>query len=207
MKKPIGKYNWKKALITVCIVGVLILGVGLPIFAPLGIEAFLSWASVIIVLYAIWISVQSLILSRATTRPFLNLQLNLIKGSSLDRAILVAEMENTGNLPADQVTVNCSWYIQTSDHAEQCSLELEKANQSIIFPAERAKSTYLVKSSEDVNKLTHQGSRVKVTANYNNKLSKQGHTTQRTFRIVFASAAPSFNVAQTITVPEEDYWD
>lgn len=207
MKESIRNHNWKKALITVCIVGALILGVGLPIFAPLGFEAFLSWASVIIVLYAIWISVQSLTLSRATSRPFLSVRVKLSKGLSLDRAILIAGIENTGNLPADHVAVDCSWYIQTTDGIEQCSLELEKASQSIIFPADKAESTYLVKSMENVDKLTHKGSRVKVTANYQNKLARQRHTTKRVFRIVFASVAPSADAAQAVAIPEEDYWD
>lgn len=176
-----------------------VLAVGLVVAIPV-----ISMAIAVISLY---LANKALGLTQATTRPFLNIKLNLIKGVSLDRAILVAEVENTGSLPADQVAVNCSWFIQTDDCTEKCQLELEKTNQLIIFPAETAKSTYLVNSSEDVNRLTHQGSRVKVTANYKNKLTKQGHTTQRTFRIAFASAAPSFNVSQTIVVPKEDYWD
>jgi len=149
----------------------------------------------------------SLTLTRAVQRPFLNIQVNISKGLSLDRAILTAEIENTGNLPGDQVMVDCSWHIEATDNTVQCSLEVEKPSQSIIFPTDKAKSIYLVKGEENVSNLTHKGSRVKVIVNYQNKLTGQRHTTRRTFRIAFASATPSSDMAQAIVIPEEDYWD
>lgn len=149
----------------------------------------------------------SLELTRVTTRPFLNVQLSLTKRMSLDRAIFTTEIENTGNLPADKVTVDCSWYIEESGNVKKCSLELEKPSQSTVFPADKAHCTYLVKGKENVDNLTHKGSRVKVTVNYQNKLTGQRQNTRRTFRIGFASAATSFDTAQAIVIPEEDYWD
>ncbi len=146
-------------------------------------------------------------LTRATTRPFLNIQLNLIKGMSLDKAIFELAIQNTGNFPADYVIIECTWFIHRDDHIENCVLELEKVNPSIVFPSGETKTVYLVKGRENVDKLTVPGSLVKVTAKYKNKLTKKNHTTQRTFRIAFASATPSVNMAQAIVAPEEDYWD
>jgi hypothetical protein len=151
---------------------------------------------------------ESLVLTRATTRPFLNIQLNLVKGMRLDRAIFELAIQNTGNLPADHVIIKCTWFIIHKDgHIEDCALDLEKVNPPIVFPSGEIKTTYLVKGTENVDKLTVQGSRVKVTAEYKNKLTEQSHTTRRTYRVAFASAAPSFNVAEAIVTPEEDYWD
>jgi len=150
---------------------------------------------------------KSLQLTRATSRPFLTVHLILSKGVSLDRAILIPSVQNTGNFPADHVTVDCSWYISRSNTVEQCPLRSEKTSQSIIFPADKAEPTYLVIGSESVDKLTHEGSRVKVTVDYQNKFTGQSHTVRRTFRIIFASASPSIAAAQAVAVPEEDYWD
>jgi hypothetical protein len=150
---------------------------------------------------------KSLELARTTTRPFLNVHVNLVKGFSLDRAILALTIQNTGNLPADHVTVECSWYLVKGEGTEECSLKSEKACQSIIFPSDKAETTYLVEGEAEVGELTNPGSRVKVIVNYQDTLSKERHTTRRTFRIGFASAAPSFNIAQTISIPDEDIWD
>lgn len=171
------------------------------------LSLFIAVVATMAALWSMKLTRDSLTLTRAAERPFLGIQVNISKGISLDRAILTLEIENTGNLPGDQVMVDCSWNIEETDNTEQRSLEVEKPSQSIIFPGDKAKSTYLVNGREDVSNLTHEGSRVKVKISYQNKLTGQLHTTRRTFRIAFASAAPSFDVAQAIVVPEEDYWD
>ena len=149
---------------------------------------------------------EALKLARITTRPFLNIKVNLLKWDAVNRVILAVEAENTGNLPADHVTINCSFYKGTDDGNALCSLELEKPIQSIIFPAETAKTTYLIKSS-DRDSLTHMRSRVNVIVNYQNKLANQRHTTKRTFRMRYASGDTAINEAQAIVIPEEDHWD
>ena len=189
---------------------VVVLAIGLAVLLGLreGIAiafAFLSMAiAVFFAMNSLLITRRSLQLTMATSRPFLSVRVRLDKGF---RAILTIAVENTGSLPADQVVVDCSWHIQTTDRIEHCSLELEKASQSIIFPADSGESTYLVRSRDNVDKLTHEGSRVKVTVNYQNKLAGQRHTTRRAFCIVFASATPSTDASQAVVIPEEDYWD
>jgi hypothetical protein len=150
---------------------------------------------------------KSLELARTITRPFLNVHVNLVTGASLNRAILALTIQNTGNLPADHVVVECSWYLIKGEGTEECSLKLEKASPSIVFPADRVESTYLVKGRDAVGRLTNEGGRVNVTVNYQNKLTMQRHTTQRTFCIVVASVSPSINTHQAVSIPEEDYWD
>ena len=149
---------------------------------------------------------EALKLARITTRPFLNIKVNLLKWDIANRVILAVEAENSGNLPADQVTMDCSFYKGIDDGNELCSLELEKPIQSIIFPSETAKTTYVIKSS-DKDRLLHIRSRVNVIVNYQNKLTKQRHTTKRTFHMRYASGDTAINESQPIVVPEEDYWD
>jgi hypothetical protein len=179
----------------------------------LAFAVFLGWntgypiaLSFVIAVFSIGIASRALHLTRATTRPFLNIKVNLLKWDAVNRVIFAVEAENTGNLPADQVTINCSFYKGTDDDNALCSLELEKPIQSIIFPAETAKTTYLIKSS-DRDRLTHIRSRVNVIVNYQNKLTKQQHTTKRMFRMRYASGDTAINEAQAIVIPEEDHWD
>jgi hypothetical protein len=152
-------------------------------------------------------ALNSLSLTRTTTRPFLNVQVNLIKGINPNRAIFAVEISNTGNLPADRVNSSCSWYIDSKNGIKRYQIELEKQCPTIIFPSDKVTATYLVNGKDNVNILTHEGSRIKAVVYYDNKLTGQKHTTQRTYRIAFASAATSFNIAQTIVIPEDDNWN
>lgn len=171
------------------------------------ISLFVAIIAAIVALWSLKTTRDSLELSRTTTRPFLNIKGNVSRGLNPDINMLIIVIENTGKLPGDDVKVDCSWYIESTELTKQCTLKVEKPGQSIIFPSEKAESMYLVEGKENVDNLTHKGSSVKVTVNYQNKLTGQQHTTRRTFSIEFTFATPSIRVAQAIVVPEKDYWD
>ena len=85
-------------------------------------------------------------------------------------------------------------------------MKLEKPIQSIIFPGETATSTYLIEG-DDINKLTQEGSFVKVQIEYQNILTEKTHHTSRTFNIRFTYEPTGARVKEAINVPEKDTWD
>jgi hypothetical protein len=208
--------SWTDKIVLACIIAIL---AGIILYLDwaweiYGIDYTLAFASLVVAtiaataaLISLGITRKSLYLTRIVARPFLNIQLNLVKGMNLDRAVFELVILNTGRLPAEHVIIECVWFLLRDKSIENCPLELEKTSPSIIFPSSEAKITYLVRGNDNVDKLTFEGSRVKVIVGYKDKLTKQNHTTQRIFRITFASAASSFNTAQAIVIPEEDYWE
>ena len=176
-------------------------------FIIVAIAALFAGTSVTIAERSLRKTEEALELTRATTRPFLTVVLVLSKGLSLDRAILMPDIQNTGNLPADKVSVDCAWYIQENNGVKQCPLKMDKESPSIFFPGDKMGPTYLIVGREAVENITHRGSHVRVTIKYQNRLTLRQHNTRRTFRIAYTSALPSLDTAQAIPIPEEDYWD
>ena len=177
-------FNWLRALVTAVVMGALILGIGLPVFAPLGIDAFLSWASVIIVLYAIWISVQALNLAKATQRPFLTVvrepeEPKIIVDAGNPRVIL--HIQNTGNLPADRVSILCG--LRTSAHKEvvvKLKHSPSDLEPSIYFPGVNVDHTYYM-CKEKSNELFEGEYSVVIDIKYDNKVARKKCSTVRTF--------------------------
>ena len=139
------------------VIVVIVVGFAVVIGLLEGLALSFSVLSIIVSVFfasrSLVIAGRSLQLSVATNRPFLNIDLSLVKVVILDRAILIPKIQNTGNSPADEVLVDCSWYLQTDNHVEPCPLELEESCHQIIFPAEKAEPTYLVVGREAVDNL------------------------------------------------------
>ena len=148
---------------------------------------------------------ESLRLTRAGTRPFLNVLLTVARDFNRNRAYLYAEVENTGNLPADDTTIKCEWYLQTNGQKETQQLGEEKEYSSVIFPGVKAGPTYLVEDAQ-VDRIGSPDSRVCVSVSYRNKLTNELHETRRTFRFVYAVGHTTFHQFQAIPVSSEDYW-
>mgnify|MGYP007088117760 CR=1 FL=1 len=62
--------SWKRALVNFGIGATVILGGGIPLAISSGIIGFLAYSSIIVALYAIFVSMKSLQLTEATQRPF-----------------------------------------------------------------------------------------------------------------------------------------
>ncbi|MBA7637997.1 hypothetical protein ES703_45646 [subsurface metagenome] len=200
-------YNWVKALLTVCVVGGLVFGVGLPIFAPLGIEAFLSWASVIIVLYAVWISVQSLNLSKATQRPFLTTveepQEPEVIGEATNPRIIL-HIGNTGNLPADRISILCALYTSTNMDIG-ISLRHDKTALAppIYFPGVTVQHTFYLEQ-EHFKECQKGRFTVRILIKYGNKIAKKTCNTQRSFIYEALNRTPLSPINST---HRDDWWD
>ncbi len=168
---------------------------------------YIASATAVIAGLGLILTNKSLILTRETTRPFLNVDMNIPGGASIDRRIVNLVITNTGNLPADHVVVDCHWYSLINDIVEDWPVQLEKPCQSIIFPSDKAEPTYIIEEQSEVAKLYNIENGAKITISYRNKLTGSRHTTRRTFRIVIASISSAINMPQPISVPSEDFWD
>lgn len=148
---------------------------------------------------------ESLQLTRASQRPFLNVMLTLARDFNRDRAYLYAEIENTGDFPADGAAVKCEWYIQSNGINETQQLREEKEVPSTIFPGVKTGPTFLVEEAQ-VDKIGAPDSRVRVSVSYSNKLTHGLHETRRTFRFVYAVGHTTFHQIQAVPIAKEDYW-
>ena len=144
-------------------------------------------------------------LTRAGVRPFLNVILTLARDFNRDRAYLYAEIENTGDLPADGTAVKCEWYIQSNGTIETQQLGEEKEILPTIFPGVKTGPTYLVEEAQ-VDRIGSPDSRVRISVTYHNKLTNGLHETGRTFRFVYAVGHTTFHQIQAVPVSKEDYW-
>ena len=144
-------------------------------------------------------------LTRASVRPFLNVMLTLARDFNRDRAYLYAEIENTGDLPADGTSVKCEWYIQDNGTIETQQLREEKGFPSVIFPSVKTGPTFHVEEAQ-VDKIGAPDSRVRISVSYKNKLTHKLHETRRTFRFVYAVGHTTFHQFQAIPIAKEDYW-
>jgi hypothetical protein len=145
-------------------------------------------------------------LTRASMRPFLNVMLTLAKDFNRNRAYLYAEIENTGDFPADGTSVKCEWYIQGNETIETQRLQAEKEFPSVIFPGVKTGPTFLLEEAQ-VDRIGTPDSRVCISVSYKNKLTGKPHETRRTFRFVYAVGHTTFHQIQAVPIPEEDYWD
>ena len=144
-------------------------------------------------------------LTRASVRPFLNVMLTLARDFNRDRAYLYAEIENTGDLPADRTAVKCEWYIQSNGITETQQLREEKEFPSVIFPSVKTGPTFHVEEAQ-VDKIGAPDSRVRISVSYKNKLTHKLHETRRTFRFVYAVGHTTFHQIQAVPLWNEDYW-
>lgn len=207
LRNIFGNYNWVKALLTVCVVGGLVLGVGLPIFAPLGIEAFLSWASIIIVLFAVWISVQSLNLSKATQRPFLTTveepqEPEVIGEAEKPRIIL--HVGNTGNLPADRISILCALYTSINrDTGVLLKHSSSDLAPPIYFPGVEIGHTFYMEPQQFLE-CTKGEYTIRVIIKYENRVAKKQCNTQRSFIYDALATTP---MSPKNSTHRDDWWD
>jgi len=128
---------------------------------------------------------ESLQLTRAGTRPFLNVLLTVARDFNRNRAYL--------------------WYRHDENPAESHRLQEEKGYPSVIFPGVKAGPTFFAEE-EQLDRIKAPGSRVRVTVSYRNKLTNEMLETRRTFRFVNAVGHTTFHQVQAVPVSEEDYW-
>lgn len=128
MKKKFNNFKWIRALVYVLIGGAIIFGGGYPFYKSNDITGFLSYASIILVGYAVFVSIKSLQLARNTQRPFLSLPLAEPIPISIERDIVTInfKIQNSGLLPASDVHADTTFYDKDE--------KVTETNQSNKYP-------------------------------------------------------------------------
>ncbi len=151
----------------------------------------------------------SLELTRATQRPFLNAPgITVIwsgnDGSPTPVNYFVIQISNTGIFPANQVSVVLN-VSETDSDSQKHLFMVEREIPSICFPNEEIVNL-IFREAEEKGKLTValQGKlKVQIEISYQNKLTQKIHKTIRSYLVQY------FPTAQSEPTPlrEEDYWD
>lgn len=148
---------------------------------------------------------EALELTRATTRPFLNVSTpkSIVAQSSMELVIC-----NTGNIPADRVEILCTLCTMEKEEVVK-EYELTpwtKQAPSIYFPGDEVGPHYSwsPKDYDFVDDETRRKTTIRVTIDYRNKLTQKTHTTNRMF---MAGVSNQAYIYQLVPIPPKDYWD
>jgi len=152
----------------------------------------------------------SLILTRATTRPFLNVVggISVIWSRDDGRPTLinyfVIHIGNTGIFPADHVSVVLNVSKTNSDNQKHLFV-VEGEIPSICFPGEEISNLTFreTKEKEQLNVANQDKLKVIIEISYQNKLTHQFHKTIRSY------LAQYFPIEQREPTPlrRDDFWD
>ncbi len=200
----------------VCILVAVFVGVGIYYFLnwiwdTYGQEHALTYAAMIIATIAamaalgsLKITRDSLKLTRATARPFLDVAESVschTYTTSIGR--IIANIYNKGIFPADEVSVNCKVRRIKANTEESLSLPAEdgKKYPSIYFPGDNIECRF-----EKAGIQMDRGDelRVHITISYRNKLTEETHRTVRAYSMTFS---PVDRDELLSLYPKEDYWD
>ena len=186
----------------------VILGGGIPLAISSGIIAFLAYSSIVAALYAIFVSMKSLQLTRATQRPFLNVTRISVhwSGDSVHPSPLnyiFIGISNTGNFPADNVSF--LFNVWRSKNKRKHLLQMEAADTSIYFPNVDNPNLMFREASKKNRLIANLGDkiRVQIEIGYYNKLTKTTHKTVRSYLTEYNPTAHH----EPTPIPEADYWD
>jgi len=212
------KNNWKTNLIIACIFAIFI---GFYFYidwiwdtqgqslALSQISLFIAIIVAIVALGSLKITGNSLELTRATQRPFLNvLGITVIwsrnDGSPTPVNYFVIHISNKGIFPANQVSVVLNVSKTDSDNQTHIFV-VDREIPSICFPSEDI-INLIFREAEEKEKLTValKGKlKVQIEISYQNKLTQRIHKTNRSYLVQY------FPTAQSEPTPlrEEDFWD
>ena len=185
-------------------------------FGPLNSYIFI-WLSIVIATVAAFntvraslIASKSLELSRATTRPFLNVVggISVIwsrnDGSPTPVNYFVIHVGNTGIFPADHVSVVLNVSKTNSDNQKHLFV-VEGEIPSICFPGEGINNLIFreTKEKEQLTLANQDKLKVIIEISYQNKLTHQFHKTIRSY---LAQYVPTAQRAPT-PLRRDDFWD
>lgn len=184
-------------------------------FGPLNSYIFI-WLSIVIATVAAFnavtaslIASKSLELSRATTRPFLNVVgISVIwsrnDGSPTPVNYFVIHIGNTGIFPADHVSVVLNVSKTNSDNQKHLFV-VEGEIPSICFPGEEINNLIFreTKEPEQLSVANQDKLKVIIEISYQNKLMHQFH------KIIRSYLAQYFPTGQRAPTPlrRDDFWD
>ncbi len=173
------------------------------------VSLFFTFIIAIVALVSLKITRDSLELTRATTRPFLNvfrigLDWSRNDGTPTPVNYFVIQIRNEGISPANQVSVGLS--VSKTDRDNQKHLFMvEGETPSICFPSEEIQNLMFREAAEN-EKLTvtlNGKLKVQIEINYQNKLTQKIHKTMRSYLVQYSPTATS----EPTPIVAEDYWD
>ncbi len=178
---------------------------------PLNSYFFLSFSLIIATAAAInsaiaaTIASRSLRTTRATQRPFLNVEDSVtcyLYPKSIGR--IIASINNKGNFPADEVSASCEVRRIKRNAVDNYSLPFqnEKAYYpSHCFPGDGIQYFF---EKEGIEMEREDKLEVYITIKYRNKLTEEKHKTIRAYSMIFTPRDANEILPP---YPQEDYWD
>jgi len=151
---------------------------------------------------------QSLELTRATQRPFLNLSRidvvwreNAIHDSHLQYFII--DINNTGSLPADNVSLRC--IVWKTRSKVKHVLDSEVSNASICFPNEEIQNLRFSDTNQKKRLVAKVGGKiqVRIEIDYDDKSTNTAHKTVRSYLTEYNPTARH----EPTPIPHIDHWD
>ena len=183
--------------VSVALVGIAVLAFATYLAIKFGIAIFFAFLSIAIVLYfakrtvkltskSLELTRESLELSRATQRPFLHVSRISLVWSRIDRKpnnidYFVIAINNTGNLPADKLSIDFHVFKANEKRKKSKFIAIEPLavcfpNQEIInlkFSESNANNKLLLACGDELN--------IQIKVNYSNKITSTSHKTVRSY--------------------------
>ncbi|MFC2035834.1 hypothetical protein ACFLUJ_06920 [Chloroflexota bacterium] len=162
-------------------------------FGPLHNYVFI-WISILIASVAALNAILSSLIARDSQRPFLNVSRVHLNWSNLQMNCsninnFIIGVENTGNFPADEVSIRFS--VWKSEKGSQKHLFVMKEESQIYFPNEDKPNIHFSEPDEE-NKLSvtqEEKVQIEVEIYYKNKLTHSCHKTTRLFQTQFTQGS------------------
>ena len=192
---------------------IIIIGVAVIAFAVnLGLEAgiaisitfLLGAAAIFFASRSLKVTQDSLELSRATTRPFLNVS---VSETILTQSTLELIICNTGALPADKVEILCTLCTMENEVViKEYELPTWNKAPSIYFPGDEVGPTYhwSPRDYDFTDDSTRGKTLIRVTIDYRNRLTQEAHTTTRVFMAEVSNMQGQYLL---MPIPKYDSWD
>ena len=169
---------------------------------PPGVSFIIAVVAALAALLAANKANESVELVKATTRPFLNIATPALAAGTPDaEPAFNVVIRNTGNLPADEVSIFADVFVQEDGGGRKENLIAKLVNySSICFPGEKIVLNHLVKAlcgGLGLNEVV-----MRVTVEYRHKYRQGICTTVRTFSVFLVPPGG----AEFKPTAGKDYW-
>ncbi len=136
-------FTWKRALVSLVIGAAIILGGGIPLGIFYGVIAFLSYSAIVVALFATYVSIGSLELTRNMIRPFLYMAGSINAKKVGEFITLIFNIKNSGSLPGEDVHVDVDFFDKDEEVTEDnLSKKYQPPTKEPIFPLVFPNSSY-----------------------------------------------------------------
>lgn len=173
-----------------------------------GVAIAFAFMSMVVAAYSIGIAIRALHITRATTRPFLNIcQFNVIWFKKDDQSAsvkyFIVGLGNTGVFPADEVSVILK-VNKPNNNDQQYSFIVDEGIPTICFPSDEIINLKFTKAEEkeEVEVAIEGELKARIEIEYRNKLTREIHKTNRSYLVKYK---PETNPAPRL-LPKEDFW-